>query len=170
MTFNPNPDLLQQSCNKARFRTSSVRDWESYYETNPVIENIPIAESNPCIVPPSGICVESGVYTWTDNLPVINESYTLSYQRCCRNNTISNLINPGDVGSTYTIEITPSAQASCNSSPVFENLPPIVICSNQELEFDFSATDSDGDILVYSLCTPLVGGGNDTGMIGETHV
>lgn len=145
------------------FQGSNNQPLKTYNETNPVIENIPIAESNPCIVPPSGICVESGVYTWTDNLPIINDSYTLSYQRCCRNNTISNLINPGDVGSTYSIEITPSAQSSCNSSPVFENLPPIVICSNQELEFDFSATDSDGDILVYSLCSPLVGGGNDTG-------
>lgn len=130
--------------------------------SNPIIAGIPIAESNPCIIPPSGICVQSGVYIWTENLPTINESYTISYQRCCRNNTISNLEAPGDVGATYTIELSPKAQDLCNSSPVFENLPPIVICSNQDLSFDFSATDVDGDVLVYSLCTPLTGGGNNT--------
>ena len=130
--------------------------------TNPQVEDIPIAESNPCIVPPGNICVQSGVYTWVEQLPVSNETYTISYQRCCRNNTISNLVNPGAVGSTYSVEITPTAQGFCNSSPEFENLPPIVICSNQDLSFDFSATDEDGDVLVYSLCTPLTGGGNDT--------
>lgn len=130
--------------------------------TNPQVEDIPIAESNPCIVPPGNICVQSGVYTWVEQLPVTNETYTISYQRCCRNNTISNLVNPGAVGSTYSVEITPTAQGFCNSSPEFENLPPIVICSNQDLSFDFSATDVDGDVLVYSLCTPLTGGGNDT--------
>lgn len=144
------------------FKGSASQDFKTYNETNPDIDFIPIAASNPCIVPPSGICVESGIYTWTDVLPVINESYTISYQRCCRNNTISNLVSPGDVGATYTIEITPTAQSLCNSSPEFENLPPIVICSNQELEFDFSATDKDGDQLVYSLCSPLTGGGNNT--------
>lgn len=144
------------------FRGNNILPQEVVQLSNPVVSPISIAESNPCIVPPSGICVQSGVYIWDMNLPVVPESYTISYQRCCRNNTISNIVNPGEVGATYEIEITPEAQQLCNSSPEFENLPPIVICSNQQLSFDFSATDPDGDVLVYNLCTPLDGGGNNT--------
>ena len=51
------------------------------------------------------------------------------------------------------------ATAPCNSSPEFDNFPPIVICAGQPLEFDHGATDPDGDQLVYEFCSPLLGGG-----------
>lgn len=159
--FDGAPGAFQDFATITIFEGNSGNNYRIVNANNPVVTTIPIAESNPCIIPPAGICVQSGVYTWIENLPTINESYTVSYQRCCRNNTISNLVNPGEVGSTYSIELTPKAQSLCNSSPEFENLPPIVICSNQDLSFDFSASDPDGDILTYELCTPLTGGGNN---------
>lgn len=117
----------------------------------------------PCLIPPN-ICVERGVYTFTLSrynirLPLSDESYHISYQRCCRNVTINNLIRPEDLGSTYTIEITPEAQRKCNNSPTFNQFPPTVICADAPLMFDHSAKDPDGDQLVYSFCAPLVGGG-----------
>jgi len=118
--------------------------------------------SNPCLTSPPNVCVEEGVYTWTIELPASTQSYTISYQRCCRNNTITNIVSPDEAGATYTIELTPEAQQSCNSSPVFDNFPPIVICNGVDIDFDHSATDPDGDSLVYSFCTPFLGGGNDT--------
>lgn len=115
---------------------------------------------NPCLIVPSNVCVEEGVYVFPDiDLPIVNVSYFVSYQRCCRNNTISNIINPGGSGATYTMELTPAAQASCNNSPVFDNFPPIVLCVGEEFTFDHSATDAEGDQLVYELCTPFLGGG-----------
>jgi len=45
----------------------------------------------------------------------------------------------------------------CNNSPVFDNFPPIIVCAGFPLEFDNSATDLDGDSLLYELCTPYSG-------------
>ncbi|MCB0613481.1 MAG: hypothetical protein KDC75_09240 [Phaeodactylibacter sp.] len=112
----------------------------------------------PCLIPPN-VCVQEGLYRFQANLPPSSESYHISYQRCCRNITISNIFDPDNTGATYSIEITPRAQQLCNNSPVFDEFPPIVICAGSPLEFDHSATDADGDQLVYSFCSPLAGGG-----------
>ena len=118
--------------------------------------------TNPCIELPPGVCVERGVYVTEVVLPVSDEVYTISYQRCCRNNTISNITRPSQAGATYLVEITPLAQRACNSTPVFDNFPPLVICADELLRFDAGATDPDGDRLVYSLCEPYYGGGSIT--------
>jgi gliding motility-associated-like protein len=83
--------------------------------------------------------------------------YFLVYQRCCRNESILNIFNPGDTGATYMIKIPGSAFNDCNSSPRFNNFPPIVLCTNDPLQFDHSATDPDGDSLVYFFCDPFEG-------------
>ena len=113
---------------------------------------------NPCMEIPD-VCVEEATYEFTVTLPDGNESYHIVYQRCCRNNTINNIINPEDTGATFTIELTPEAQSNCNNSPVFNDFPPIVICAGMDIDFDHSATDPDGDQLVYSFCSPVQGGG-----------
>ncbi|MFN0033494.1 MAG: HYR domain-containing protein [Saprospiraceae bacterium] len=105
------------------------------------------------------ICLQEATYTWEVTLPVINQSYLIEYQRCCRTDAITNIENPGGTGATYYVEITPASQQLCNSSPAFSNFPPVVICNNYPLEVDYSATDSDGDQLVYSFCAPFAGGG-----------
>lgn len=111
---------------------------------------------NNCIDPPPGVCVEEAIYTDTVNLPPTPGGHTLVYQRCCRNSTISNVQNPGSVGSTYSAHI-PEPPLDCNNSPRFNNFPPIFICEGQPLEFDHSATDLDGDSLVYEVCDPFEG-------------
>ncbi|HYV93752.1 MAG TPA: PKD domain-containing protein [Chitinophagales bacterium] len=113
--------------------------------------------SNPCLMVPPNICVEQGVYQFTANLPPTPGGYDISYQRCCRNSTIFNIIDPANTGATYTTHIPDVTVATCNSSPRFTNYPPIVICSGTPLVFDHSATDPDGDVLRYSLCTPNQG-------------
>ena len=115
--------------------------------------------NTPCLTIPPDVCVEAGTYVWEVELPTINDTYTIVHQRCCRNGSITNIFTPGDVGITYSVEITPTAQASCNNSPVFNDFPPTVICANQPLVFDHSATDQEGDQLVYEFCSPLQGGG-----------
>jgi gliding motility-associated-like protein len=132
--------------------------------------DVPLMEVNsveepdyPCLIPPN-VCVEEGIYQFRLSnyglrLPLSDQSYHISYQRCCRNITINNIVRPEDSGATYTIEITPEAQRLCNNSPVFDEFPPTIICAGAPLNFDHSATDADGDQLVYEFCPPLLGGG-----------
>lgn len=130
-----------------------------YLQAPSVIEVDP-DPGNPCVVVPTNVCVEEGLYVFVYDLPIVSESYTLVYQRCCRNNTITNIFTPESTGATFAIELTPAAQESCNSSPAFQEYPPAVLCAGQNFVYDFSATDADGDVLVYELCAPYTGGGN----------
>jgi gliding motility-associated-like protein len=116
---------------------------------------------DPCLILPPNVCVQEGTYTFSyqfDEWPSA-DVYHVAYQRCCRNNTITNLLDPGSVGATFSVDILPSAQAICSSSPVFDDFPPIVICNNTPLEYEHSATDPEGYQLIYELCAPLQGGG-----------
>lgn len=121
----------------------------------------------PCIEVPPGLCVDRNEYNFEITLPVSDQSYLVSYQRCCRNETINNIIDPGGTGIAYTYEITAFAQeeaiaGTANNSPEFTNFPPILICSGQPFVFDHSATDADGDQLVYEFCSPVTAGGQNT--------
>jgi len=114
---------------------------------------------NPCLQLPSNICIQKGVYEFTATLPKSTQSYQITYQRCCRNSTISNIIRPSEIGITFTVEITPRAQEICNNGPKFNDFPPIAICVGEPLSFDHSASDLDGDQIIYEFCAPLQGGG-----------
>lgn len=124
-----------------------------------------------CLASPFQPCVEQGIYRFklSDygiSLPQSNSSYYIVYQRCCRNESITNIQQPGDAGSTYQVEITPIAQEVCNNSPIFKEFPPTIICNNFDLEFNHSATDEDGDSLVYYFVPPTLGGGPDLSSFG----
>lgn len=119
--------------------------------------------NDPCVLVPPNIRVEKGVYHFNVTLPWDGNIYQITYQRCCRNNTISNIVNPAGTGAVYTIEMNPEAIRNCNNSPVFKQFPPIIICNNRPLQFDHGATDIEGDSIVYSFCTPLTSGGQEPG-------
>lgn len=118
---------------------------------------LPVSVNNPCFIPPTNICVEEAIYITNVNLPPISGGYNITYQRCCRNNSILNLVNPGDVGSTYMAHIPDPASGVNNSSPHYINFPPIFLCLGVPLSFNHAATDSDGDSLYYELCDPFTG-------------
>lgn len=117
---------------------------------------LPIIFNNPCVVTPTGFCNEKAVYTTIVNLPPTAGGYTVSYQRCCRRPDVMNIVDPGSTGLTLTTHI-PGMSIPVNSSPRFNNYPPLVLCNNDDLVFDHSATDPDGDQLVYELITPYAG-------------
>lgn len=120
--------------------------------------NMPPTNNSPCAPnTANSACVQQGIYEAIVNLPPLVGGYYIAYQRCCRNGTILNLINPGSVGTTYWEHIPGPEQVTVNSSPRFNTLPPIYVCANIPIAFDHSATDPDGDSLVYSLCTPFNG-------------
>lgn len=133
-----------------------VRRVSSFVEQ---IREIPANNNDPCIIVPPNIGVEEGIYQFEVWLPVITTDYMIAYQRCCRNPTISNLFNPDATGAAFTITISPLAQNSCNNSPRFKGFPPVVLCANEPLLFDHSASDVENDQIVYEFCTPLASGG-----------
>jgi len=106
----------------------------------------------------NSVCVHTTVYRTVITLNPREGGYHFVYQRCCRNTTISNIVNPTESGATYDILLTEAAMQKCNSSPVVNRWPPVYVCANQELNVNSAATDVDNDSIAYKLCTPLVGG------------
>ncbi len=133
------------------------------------IKKIDPAANNPCLLVPVGVCVEEATYVFTTGiLPMLSSgSYYIAYQRCCRNETISNIFNPGMAGAAFTIEITAEAQKKCNNSPRFKSFPPVVICVNNPINYDHSVTDTEGDLVTYEFCAPLTAGGQDGSLGGK---
>ncbi|MBO75154.1 MAG: hypothetical protein CMD33_07775 [Flavobacteriales bacterium] len=116
---------------------------------------------NPCGNLPDGFCMQRIEYSTIVNLPPSSFGYELVFQRCCRNPGIANIVN-NQQGITLTTQIPPyTGDADSNSSPTFNAFPPEGICTNFDFFLDQSATDPDGDSLVYSLCTPFDGGTAD---------
>ena len=88
------------------------------------------------------------------------DGYYVTYERCCRNNSIFNIERPGDTGQTFYLEFPPvvrDGEPFINSSPIL--FPPLSDFARlgYPFFFDFSGTDPDGDSLVYSLVNPLAG-------------
>ena len=87
------------------------------------------------------------------------QGYTIVWERCCRNWSTKNLVNPGWNGMTYTLQFPPIVDESgapfVNSSPRL--FPPLsdYACVNQLFYIDFAGTDDDGDEIIYSLAAPL---------------
>lgn len=115
-----------------------------------------------CEVEPPNVCVHTTTYKDTISLPFLEGGYQLAYQRCCRNQTIQNIVAPLQTGATYYNFISEEALNGCNSSAVFKDWPPIYICANEAIVFDHSALDEDGDLLLYELCAPFTGANQDT--------
>lgn len=91
--------------------------------------------------------------------------YYVIWERCCRNNIISNIVSPNLAGMTFYTEIPAvirNGSPFLNSSPAFTIPKGDYLCKGRQVSIDFSATDTDGDQLVYSLVTPLAGHSRST--------
>jgi len=119
---------------------------------------VPINPLPPCITNAPSLVYTVGTYEFTVELPDNAAGYTAAYQTCCRIDGIENV--PNGIGSTYTCNIP----GILNKAPGFTDNSPrfstgiSVVCYNRRFTLDFSATDPDGDDLVYSLCNAYNGG------------
>ena len=113
-----------------------------------------------CIKTQPNACVDKYTYTLDVEMPKNNDGYTITFERCCRNNSINNIINPESTGATYWTHIPGMSTVAVDNSPVFKSLPPNFLCTNAPLKFDHGATDADGDSLSYELYTPFIGATN----------
>lgn len=121
---------------------------------------LPLVVEVPCLPNPPDLCILEMVYSDTVVLSVPNSGLYLVNQRCCRTPDALNIIDPFFYGSTYSAFIPGANLYTENSSPVFNEVPPIALCAGIDLELDYSATDPDGDSLYYEFCTPYHGGGS----------
>lgn len=131
----------------------------------PSISVLPSEANNPCLTNPPNVCLEKGEYNVILTLGANTNGYRIIYQRCCRNGGIINLYEDPftGLGSTYAVNI-PGGALSCNSTPKFKEFPPTFLCAGSKSEFDFSATDKDGDVLKYSICPPNNGANRNNPM------
>ena len=143
--------------------------YATYLVDMTVRDTLPLVVYNPCITVPNDVCVESGIYIDTITLPFNPEGYHITYQRCCWSSAIDNIDSPSSNGATITTFVTGSSLTnSYNNSARFSALPPILLCANVPLVFDYSATDEDGDSLVYELIDPLESSPGNTNPQPET--
>ncbi|MFN5323364.1 MAG: hypothetical protein ACK5C5_00435, partial [Bacteroidota bacterium] len=143
--YRDNP--TNPSGNKQLITTSSI----------PLISITPITPPNAndsCTFAPS-VCVEEGIYQGIVNLASNTTGYYFISDRCCRNNNIANLNNPGNTGQAYYAYAPPAS--TINSSPTFALAPVPFLCASDTVSILNQAYDPDGDLLVYNFVTPYQG-------------
>ena len=126
-------------------------------------EVLPIINAPRCIVGAPNLNYTAGYYAIVVTLNNNSSGYTAAYQTCCRIENINNItIDPtsNGAGATYSTVIPGS---DFNNVPILDNCPKFekgisILCFNKEFTLDFSATDEDGDQLVYSFISAYDGG------------
>ncbi len=111
-----------------------------------------------CSIAGNPVCVHQTTYIDTIFLPTWANGYNIVYQRCCRNGSLNNVLNPLTTGMTLVAHLSLAAQQVCKSSPQIGDYPPVYICVNKDIDFYPNAYDSQGDSLGFSLATPFSGG------------
>jgi gliding motility-associated-like protein len=126
---------------------------DSVYYTSS--DSVPSNFNNACVANPPMLCLLKKTFDIVYTLPPNASGYIVAYQRCCRNASVANIVDAKNTGCTYFCIIPP--YPATNNSAVFTNYPPQLICLNNPLHYDHSATDADGDSLSYCFCNALVG-------------
>ncbi|MBI3233672.1 MAG: hypothetical protein HYZ42_06465, partial [Bacteroidetes bacterium] len=101
-------------------------------------------------------CVKEGYFEGVVELNQSTNGYHLWYQRCCRNKQIN---VSDDKGQGY-YGFIPNTKYR-NSSPDFSKIPTPIICVNDTIDVENSASDPDGDSLVYTVEWPYDGGSSN---------
>lgn len=117
---------------------------------------VPVSSFPPCLTNAPDLDYTVGSYSLVIDLPDNEEGYTATYQTCCRVNPLENVYNAdgnGGTGSTYSCLIPPVD----DSSPVFASTVDL-LCKDRDFTLNFSASDKDGDELVYSFVPAYDGG------------
>jgi gliding motility-associated-like protein len=129
----------------------------------PLTSNTFVNYTNPACAKPT-LITRKLIYSKDITLPAGTyngvQGYYVAVERCCRNNTISNIVAPGNAAQTFYLEfpaVVRNGQPFIDSTPRI--FPPLAdyACRNELFYYDFSGQDADGDSLIYDLVTPLNG-------------
>jgi gliding motility-associated-like protein len=120
---------------------------------------------SPCLPPVTTTCnggsgygVQEYIYQGLVTLGGPCADWTFSFTECCRNASITTLTNPASFN-LFVASTLDNFNAPTNSSPVFSNIPVTQFCVGNEFYYNQSATDVDGDSLVFSLAPALTAAG-----------
>lgn len=94
-------------------------------------------------------CISKITFKLNKILPPSNLPYLIINQRCCLNETIQNVTNPGNTGFSFSTTIPPVGNIS---NAIFEPVYSNILCIHDKVTIDHSAVDADGDSLSYELC------------------
>lgn len=83
--------------------------------------------------------------------------WIITQDDCCRNNTISNVQNPGGTGTTFRAVMYDSGGSSpcADSSPTFTSTPQMTYCVGMPHTVSNVASDADLDSLAFSLASAI---------------
>ncbi|MCB9194476.1 MAG: gliding motility-associated C-terminal domain-containing protein [Flavobacteriales bacterium] len=105
--------------------------------------------------------VEQYVYTGVVTLSPCSD-WTASWDLCCRNPAILNLVDP-DLQDGYLQGELNNLDGPANSSPIFTNAPIPYVCLDYPVVYSYGAVDPDGDSLSYSFISAMGPGGTPLG-------
>jgi gliding motility-associated-like protein len=109
------------------------------------------------------LIIYADVYEFDPNFFNSPNGYYLAHNRCCRNEVINNIFAPGAASNVFYTEIPAFNSPDFNTFNRDYNSPRYSVpkmdfaCVERDYELDFSATDVDGDSLVYEFIHPLNG-------------
>lgn len=112
--------------------------------------------ANPPCTAPCLPGVEQYVYQGTFTFAQSCNDWVVSFEECCRNNSITNLAAPASQ-SLFVSATLDNTGTLCNNSPVFTSSPVPYICADQLYCYNHGAIDPDGDSLAYALVQPQDG-------------
>ena len=130
------------------------------YRIVPQASNEPVLviSAPPCLTNPPQFDYSVGYYTFDIELPNNSNGYSVTYQTCCRVDAISN--GGSNEGATYSGVIpglnTLTGGITDNSARFVTGIS--IICYQKPFLLDFSASDPDGDSLVYAFVDAYNGG------------
>ncbi|GAA3961334.1 hypothetical protein GCM10022407_05300 [Hymenobacter antarcticus] len=129
----------------------------------PLSSNTFVNYTNPACARPT-LITRRLVYSKLINLPAGTynspQGYYVAVERCCRNNSISNILDPANAAQAFYLEFPAVVR---NGQPFYDSTPRIFppladyACRGELFYYDFGGQDADGDSLVYDLVTPLNG-------------
>ena len=120
---------------------------------------------DPCLSNPPVICYQTFAYTTTVTLPDNANGYIIAAQDANRISGIVNITNSVSTGISFTAIIPGTINGKdyhVNTSPYFNFKDTAIICYNAKFNYQFTATDTDGDTLTYSLGDGINGASNLT--------
>jgi hypothetical protein len=128
------------------------------YDVNLVSNNLITKNSNFCVNP---AIIKTSLQVYVSKVIDISPldpsgKYYLGWVQCCRNQVIKNLFKIPQKIEYQEIALTTdfNGPGIISSTPIFKPLKNEYFCVGQLNTFDMSATDRDGDQLVYSLASP----------------
>lgn len=96
----------------------------------------------------ANVGIQEYVYTGTMVLPGAATDWIISYTECCRAGSVTNLAGSGN---SYLYTTIDNLNYPTNSTPQFTFPAWAQYCINMTSTHSFTATDVDGDSLVYSM-------------------